>query len=130
MQKRKWLALLLPLALLVLELLPFGAVLNFASPEEPTPVRKTFSYFSLTPFGYANFGPFLTALLTVALVLAVLAWLWRGKGLLAVRVLSITATATSLLPLLLGASYMSALGSAIAVLLALQTVLVCCLLRI
>ncbi len=55
----------LPALTIVLELLPFGAVCIFAtSPTER--VKETFSYFSLTPFGYANFAPLITATLTVA----------------------------------------------------------------
>ena len=43
----------LPALTIVLELLPFGAVCIFAtSPTER--VKETFSYFSLTPFGYAK----------------------------------------------------------------------------
>ena len=46
----------LPALTIVLELLPLGAVCIFAtSPTER--VKETFSYFSLTPFGYANFAP-------------------------------------------------------------------------
>lgn len=41
----------LPALTIVLELLPLGAVCIFAtSPTER--VKETFSYFSLTPFGY------------------------------------------------------------------------------
>ena len=54
----------LPALTIVLELLPLGAVCIFAtSPTER--VKETFSYFSLTPFGYANFAPLITAILTV-----------------------------------------------------------------
>ena len=64
--------LIMPIIAIVLEILPYGAVLVFA-PSPTESVRETFSYFSLTPFGYANFGPFLTALLTcVVLVLALI----------------------------------------------------------
>lgn len=52
----------LPALTIVLELLPLGAVCIFAtSPTER--VKETFSYFSLTPFGYANFAPLITATL-------------------------------------------------------------------
>ena len=45
----------LPALTIVLELLPLGAVCIFAtSPTER--LKETFSYFSLTPFGYANFA--------------------------------------------------------------------------
>jgi len=58
----------LPVLTIVLELLPLGAVCIFAtSPTER--VKETFSYFSLTPFGYANFAPLITATLTVAIFL-------------------------------------------------------------
>ena len=123
MKKSKWLLPVLLLAVLVLELLPFGAVLRFASPEESASVRKTFSYFSLTPFGYANFGPLLTALLTAALVAATLVRLLRGKGGSALRALSVLALLTSLLPLLLGISYYSVIGGCITALLCAISVL-------
>ena len=49
---------------IVLELLPCGTVCIFAtSPTER--VKETFSYFSLTPFGYANFAPLITATLSI-----------------------------------------------------------------
>ncbi len=54
--------LLLPLITLILEILPYGAVCNFAT--ETRRIRELYSYFDLTPYGYANFAPFLTALLT------------------------------------------------------------------
>ena len=55
--KKRLLYLILPLVTVILELLPYGAVCNFMNPEGD-PWRETFSYFSLTPFGYANFAPF------------------------------------------------------------------------
>ena len=57
MKIKKSLFVVLPLVALILELLPNGVVLNFANPDGE-PWRRTYSYFSLTPFGYANFGPF------------------------------------------------------------------------
>ena len=78
----------LPALTIVLELLPLGAVCIFAtSPTER--VKETFSYFSLTPFGYANFAPLITATLTVAIFLLSLLSL-KTKGVLkALFVLSI-----------------------------------------
>ncbi len=56
---------------LILEILPVGAVMAFASPDGPR--FSTFSFFSLVPVGYANFIPFLTGILTaLALLLSVL----------------------------------------------------------
>lgn len=63
--KKRLLYLLFPVIALILEILPFGAVCNFAVSPERTQ-RKTFSYFSLVPYGYANFTPFITAVITCA----------------------------------------------------------------
>lgn len=54
-------------AALVLEILPYGAVLVFA-PGPGETLRRTFSYFSLTPLGYANCFPLAAGVLTVAAV--------------------------------------------------------------
>lgn len=56
---------------LVIEILPVGAVMAFASFDGLR--LSTFSFFSLVPVGYANFIPFLTGILTaLALLLSVL----------------------------------------------------------
>ena len=109
---------LLSISAVILELLPYGAVLNFANPEGE-PWRKTFSYFSLTPFGYANFGPFITALLTcVLLILTGIAFFKHGKGLnTAIMNVSAIAALVSLSPLLYGIIYVSAVGVAVTVIL-------------
>lgn len=108
------------LTVFILELLPYGVVLNFANPEGK-PWRKTYSYFSLTPFGYANFGPFITAILTCALLVIVVVYLFKShKGLnIAIMNVSGFATATSLLPLMFGFSYVTVIGVIVSVLLAL-----------
>ena len=109
---------ILSVSAVILELLPYGAVLNFANPDGE-PWRKTFSYFSLTPFGYANFGLFITALLTcVLLILSVIAIFKHSKGLnTAIMNISGIAALISLSPLLYGLSYISAVGVAITVIL-------------
>ena len=101
-------------AALFLELLPWGAVLNFARPEGE-PFRQTYSYFSLTPFGYANFTPLLTGLLTAAAcLLSVLCLLNRGKSARlrnGIFVVSVVLFVLSLVPLLLfGPAYMTAVS--------------------
>ena len=107
---------LLSISAVILELLPYGAVLNFANPDGE-PWRQTFSYFSLTPFGYANFGPFITALLTcVLMILSVICIFKYSKGLnTAIMNISGIATLVSLSPLLFGISYVSSVGVAITV---------------
>ena len=107
------------LTVFILELLPYGVVLNFANPEGE-PWRKTYSYFSLTPFGYANFGPIITAILTCALLVIVVAYLFKShKGLnIAIMNVSGFATATSLLPWMFGFSYITVISVIVSVLLA------------
>ncbi len=122
--KNKVLFLMLSAVAIVLEVLPFGAVCNFATPEKAEPIRKTYSYFDLTPYGYANFGPFLTAICTVALLITAILFLFReGKGLLfALRFVSLAATLFSLMPLMLGYHYYSVLGGVITLMHALLSV--------
>lgn len=119
MVKKKIPMLVFPLAALILETLPYGAVCVFAA-DKGERIRQTFSYFDLTPFGYANFGPFITAILTCALlVLAVAYALKSSKGLnTAIMNVSGIATATSLMPLLYGIDFFSVVGAVITVLLA------------
>ena len=53
---------------LILEILPIGAVMVFAT----SPTKRTIeicSYFSLLPVGYANITPMLTGILTVVIIL-------------------------------------------------------------
>ena len=51
MKMKKLLLVFFPIIAFVLELLPYGVVLNFANPEGE-PWRRTYSYFSLTPLPY------------------------------------------------------------------------------
>ena len=119
MKMKKILLLFLPLVSLIFELLPYGAVLNFANPEGE-PWRRTYFYFSLTPFGYGNFGPLITAILTCILLVLVVVYLFKShKGLnIAIMNVSGFATATSLLPWMFGFSYITVIGVIVSMLLA------------
>ena len=111
--KKKMITLALLLSALVLEILPYGAVLNFANPEGES-WRKTYSYFSLTPYGYANFGPFITALLTsILLVIIVLSILLKKDWSKSISIISAIATLASLAPLMFGFSNFSIVGAMI-----------------
>lgn len=94
----------------ILESLPCGAVCNFAGDGET--FRRTFSYFSLTPFGYANFAPFLTAILTCVLLILGVVSLFKESVRLqkAVSVISVCAAVISFAPILYGVSYYSLVG--------------------
>ena len=76
--KKRSLYLLLPVITLILEILPYGAVLHFGNPEGE-PWRKTFSYFDPTPFGYANFAPLLTAVITCVVFVLLAVYCLTGK---------------------------------------------------
>lgn len=119
MKIKKSLFVVLPLATLIFELLPNGVVLNFANPEGE-PWRRTYSYFSLTPFGYANVGPFITAILTCILLVLVAVYLLKPRNGLNTAILNVSgfATAASLMPLMFGFEYITVIGVIITLLLA------------
>ncbi len=114
MKIKNYLPLGLSLFTVILELLPFGAVCLFANPEGE-PFRETYSYFDLTPFGYANFAPFLTALLTcIALALSVAVLFTKKRGALtALCAISVIAFVLSLAPMLFGLSYFTPIAAVI-----------------
>jgi hypothetical protein len=121
---KTFLAFLSTLAALALELTPWGAVLRFAQPEGE-PIRKTYSYFSLVPYGYANFFPLLTAILTCLLLFYfVIAFLTKKqKAENTCFYLAIVGAIFSFLPLLQGFGNYSLTGFGISVLLSLAVVL-------
>lgn len=126
MKKRKLLPallLLLCLVTLALELLPFGAVLNFGGDEGQVWVRR-YSYFNLTPYGYAHVSPFFTAALTCILTALTVAVLITDSATLqkVIRWLAPITLAMSLCPLLLGLRFYSLVGALISVTLTLATV--------
>ncbi len=128
MKKQEKILLTTVFGSILLEIIPFGAVCNFAvSPEAGGGSRRTlFSYFSLIPYGYANFGPFITAVLTcVIALLLIFALLFRKKcgHYRAIGILSGIAFLTSLLPLLFGLSNYSVVGLLISLLLGVSGVL-------
>ena len=127
MKKKSLLLLILPVMTVILELLPWGVVLNFANPEGE-PYRRTYSYFSLTPYGYANFSPFITALLTCAILILIFTYIAKPRSVLykVISLISIIAFIISLAPLLYGIRNFTVIGAFISVLLLLH----CCLIFI
>lgn len=124
MKYKKYLCLAIMAAVVILELLPYGAVLSFANPEGE-PFRETYAYFSLTPFGYANFAPFITALLSVVILLHIIVAIaakapgqWKAIGMEGAA-----ATLLSFAPLLFGPAYYTLIALVISVLLALVCLL-------
>ena len=107
------------LAALVLEILPWGAVMVFARPAEDGSIghfRETYSYFSLMPAGYGMFFPLLTGLLTAVLLLTALLQWRRPRKKRGDRLFAAAAVALvfSVMPwLLFGGEYFSGTGCAI-----------------
>ena len=112
--KKRLLYLILPIITLILEILPYGAVCNFARPEGE-PWRKTFSYFDLTPFGYANFAPLFTAIITCLIFVLILVYCIKGNVRTAIKAKNIlfVAVVMSLGPLVFGIRYFSLVGGLI-----------------
>ncbi len=108
MRNKKHISLLITAAIIVLEILPYGAVLNFGRPpEEGEAIRRTFSYFDLTPFGYANFAPFLTAIISCVMAVFVIVSIFNDSEIIAsaIKVLAVAGFVISIMPLTLGMRY-------------------------
>ena len=119
--KKKIILLVSTVITLILEALPFGAVLNFANPNGE-PWRRTYSYFSMTTFGYANFAPFIVAILTcILLILIVVSIIVKKQLKIPIIAISAIAFILSLAPLLYGIRYFSVVAAFISLLLMLTT---------
>ena len=116
MKIKKISLLALSVIAIILEALPYGVVLLWANPDGE-PWKSTYSYFDLLPFGYALFGPFITAILTCILTVLCAVFLFSRTNKLEKSIFSIAcaAGAISLTPLLLGIEYFSVIGVFISV---------------
>lgn len=131
MNNKRFLYLILPVGTLILEILPYGAVCNFANPEG-TPWRRTYSYFSLTPFGYANFAPLLTAIATCAVLVLLLVYCFTDRQRIAgvVKALLCIGVILSLCPLLFGIRFYSLVGGLISISLIAELVVLFCFMKV
>lgn len=111
--------LVLPLTALTLELLPSGVVLRFANPEGEPWVR-TYCHFDLTPFGYANFGPLIAAVLTCMLLLLVVIYLIKPRKGLNTAIMNVSgfAAVAAFAPVMFGLEYLTVIGIVVGLLLA------------
>lgn len=122
---KKILLLAICVVTIILEILPFGAVLRFATPDFSDDLffnvlqpETLYSYFDPIAYGYGNFGPLITAILTVLLLGILIVYCIKNRGLIAIRTVSALAGLTSLLPLItLGISYFTPIGGCITALL-------------
>ena len=131
MKNKRFLYLITPVISLILEMLPYGAVCNFANPEGES-WRRTYSYFSLTPFGYANFAPLLTAIATCAVVILLLAYCFTGQHHVVgtVKTLLCGGAILSLCPLFLGVRFYSLVGGLISASLIAELFLIFCFAKV
>ena len=94
-------------AAVVIQILPLGAVLRFGITAQDGTVSFSFenySYFDITPFGYAMFNYMICAVLTaIASLLSFLRTVTRSRRQTPVTVLSAIALAMSLIPYIFGA---------------------------
>ena len=94
-------------AAVVIQILPLGAVLRFGITAQDGTVSFSFenySYFDITPFGYAMFNDMICAVLTaIASLLSLLRTVTRSRRQTPVTVLSAIALAMSLIPYIFGA---------------------------
>ena len=118
--KKRLLYLILPIVTLILEIIPYGAVCNFARPANDGSIghfRKLYSYFDLIPFGYANFAPMITGILSCFVLLLIVIYCITGRK----RVLSLVknnlsiCVVASLCPLLFGLRFFSIVGTLITI---------------
>ena len=116
--KKRFMYIILPVITLILEILPYGAVCNFARPATDGSIghfRELYSYFDLMPFGYANFAPFLTAILTCVIVLMLVIYCITGKSkmLLHTKRVLYACACFSFGPMVLGIKFLSVVGTII-----------------
>ena len=119
-RKRSFFLLAITILTLILELLPYGAVLEFAhmSPDLTLSYyEQHFSYFDPMVYGHGHFGPLITAVLTCMLaVITVIAVFFENRAVrIALRVVSVLTLLCSLTPMLTGCY--SPVGMAISALL-------------
>ena len=119
-RKRSFVLLAIAVTILSLELLPYGAVLEFAhmSPDLTLSYyEQHFSYFDPMVYGHGHFGPLITAVLTCMLaVITVIAVFFKNRAVrIALRAVSVLTLLFSLTPMLTGCY--SPVGMAISVLL-------------
>lgn len=108
-------------AAIVLEALPYGVVAIFSAGPEYDKIVELYSYFDFLPFGYGEFAPLITAILTVLLAALAFALIFVKRPLNKLRttqyIATIVAAVISVGPMFYGDEYMTIIGIFITLLL-------------
>ncbi len=104
---------------IVLEALPYGFVMRWATNEGASVILQKVAYFDPIAYGYGQFAPMICAILTcVLLILCIVAFFVKKKGLeTTIIVFSSLAFVVSVLPLIRQVEYITILSIIITVLL-------------
>lgn len=117
--KKRLLLLIAPMIAIVLECLPNGVTLKFADGPDST-FTETYSYFSLTPFGWAHFGFLPAAVLTCILLLLTVIYIFvarNGLQIAAASVSTIAGLLSVLAFIMFGIEFLSIINVAVTLLL-------------
>lgn len=119
--KKKLSLIVLTITTLILQIIPYSAVLVFAimDPETNQVVKSPafYSYFDPINLGYANFGVFVAAILTVLILVLTVLYLFNNKIEMIITITSSFAMITSTFQVLLFLQYVHIIGYIIPVLL-------------
>lgn len=109
------------LVALVLESLSNGVILWWAAPPDESLKSTTYSYFALTPYGYAHFSPLITAVMTIGLVIFTAVVMTVGRKSVRARnalfVCIVVTAVISACPVLYGLKYVTVIGVGITLML-------------
>ena len=100
-KSRNILALIPLIAAVILEILPLGAAIRTYTPSNGTNTQ-VFSYFSPTPFGYANFTPLIVGILSCFVLMMAIAGIFAKIPKKPVGAVSILTTVLSVFPAFIG----------------------------
>lgn len=125
-QVAQWIAFGALVVAIILESLPYGTVLKFFSGPDEEPIIRFYSYFNPITFAYANFAPFITAILTVAIaVLSLVLNLVKRKATKLRNTQFITTLVAAIIsigPIFYGYEYVTIIGVIITLLLIISSI--------
>lgn len=123
--KKRLVLLILPIITIILESLPNGVVLHFWASQGTATKKEYFSYFDTILFGYANFSPLITAIVTCLILLLLIIYCFINKrGFLTVTItLVYIGILLSVCPLIFGLKNLTIVGAFVTVTLIAEVVI-------